>query len=399
MSITEIKPDVFSVGAVDWNIRDFHGYSTQLGTTYNSYLVKDEKIALFDTVKREFKDDLLFHIGEIIGDPGQIDYLIINHVEMDHSGSLPEIIDLIKPEKIFCTRNGQKALIEHFHREDWPYRIVATGDSISLGKKTVTFIETPMLHWPDSMFSYIPEDKLLISSDAFGQHLASTEKYADQVNHCDLMHQAAKYYANILMLFSPNIQRLLEKVGEMGIEIDMIAPDHGVIWRGDGCSEIISAYDRWSKYQARDKALVIYDTMWHSSEKMANAIGSELAKGGLEVKVLNLKVNHRSDIMTDVLDAKALVLGSATLNNNMLPTMADFLTYFKGLRPKNKVVAAFGSYGWSGEAVKHINQALETINLPLAHPGLRVKNVPREEDFAACRELAAAVVVAVKELP
>ena len=398
MSITEIKENVFSVGAVDWNIRDFHGYSTQLGTTYNSYLIKDEKIALFDTVKREFKDDLLYHIGEAVGDPSKIDYIIINHVEMDHSGALPEIIDLIKPEKIFCSKNGHKALVEHFHREDWPYQIVATGDTISLGKKSVTFIETPMLHWPDSMFSYIPEDKLLISSDAFGQHLASTAKYADQVSHCDLLHQAAKYYANILMVFSPNIQRLLEKVGEMGIAIDMIAPDHGVIWRGDGCGEILAAYDLWSKYQSRNKALVIYDTMWHSTEKMANAIGSELAKGGLEVKVLNLKVNHRSDIMTDVLDAKALVLGSATLNNNMLPTMADFLTYFKGLRPKNKVVAAFGSYGWSGEAVKHINQALEAINLPLAHPGVRVKNVPTAEDFAAGRELAAAVVAAVKEL-
>jgi len=398
MTITEIKENVFSVGAVDWNIRDFHGYSTQLGTTYNSYLIKDEKIALFDTVKREFKEDLLYHISEAVGDPSKIDYIIINHVEMDHSGSLPEIIDLIKPEKVFCSKNGHKALVEHFHREDWPYQIVATGDTINLGKRTVTFIETPMLHWPDSMFSYIPEDKLLISSDAFGQHLASTEKFADQVSKCDLMHQAAKYFANILMVFSPNIQRLLEKVGQMGIAIDMIAPDHGVIWRGAACGEILAAYDQWSKYQSRDKALVIFDTMWHSTEKMANAIGSELAKGGLEVKILNLKVNHRSDIMTDVLDAKALVLGSPTLNNNMLPVMADFLTYFKGLRPKNKVVAAFGSYGWSGEAVKHINQALEAINLPLAHPGVRVKNVPTAEDFAAGRELAKAVVAAVKEL-
>lgn len=398
MSITEIKKNVFSVGAVDWNIRDFHGYSTEMGTTYNSYLIKDEKIALFDTVKRDFKDDLLFHIGEIIGDPAKIDYIIVNHVEMDHSGALPEIIDRIRPEKIFCTRNGQKALIEHFHREDWPLQVVATGDSISLGSRTVTFIETPMLHWPDSMFSYIPEEKLLISSDAFGQHLASTEKYADEVGDCDLMHQAAKYYANILTVFSPNIQRLLEKVKEMNLPLEMIAPDHGVIWRGEDCGKILAAYDRWSRYQSSDKALVIYDTMWHSTEKMANAIASELARGGLEVKMLNLKVNHRSDIMTDVLDAKALILGSPTLNNNMLPVMADFITYFKGLRPKNKVVAAFGSYGWSGEAVKHINQAMEGINLPLAHPGLRVKNVPRDEDFAACRELADAVVAAVKEL-
>ncbi len=398
MSITEIKKNVFSVGAIDWNIRDFHGYSTEKGTTYNSYLIKDKKIALFDTVKLEFKDDLLFHLGELLDDPSRIDYIIVNHVEMDHSGSLPEIIDLIKPEKIFCSKNGHRALVEHFHREDWPYQVVATGDSISLGEKTISFIETPMLHWPDSMFSYVNEDKLLISSDAFGQHLATTERYADQVSDCDLMHQAAKYYANILMVFSPNIQRLLEKVGEMKLEIDMIAPDHGVIWRGERCADIISAYDNWCHYHSHNKALVIYETMWHSTHKMANAIGSQLAHNGMEVKVLNLKVNHRSDIMTDVLDAKALILGSSTLNNNMMPAMADFITYFKGLRPKNKVVAAFGSYGWSGEAVKHINQAMEGINLPLAHPGLRVKNVPRNEDFTACRELADVVAAAVKEL-
>jgi len=398
MSITEIKDNIFSVGAVDWNIRDFHGYSTEMGTTYNSYLIKDEKIALFDTVKREFKDDLLFHITELIDDPQKIDYLIVNHVEMDHSGALPEIIDLIKPEKVFCSKNGKKALIEHFHREDLPFVVVKTGDSISLGKRSVSFIETPMLHWPDSMFSYIPEEKLLISSDAFGQHVASTEKYADELDDCDLMHQAAKYYANILTVFSPNIQKLLAKVVEMGIEIDMIAPDHGVIWRGSDIGVILEAYDRWSRYQSTDKALIIYESMWKSTEKMAKAIASDLARGGLEVKLLNLKVNHRSDIMTDVLDAKALILGSSTLNNNMLPVMADFLTYFKGLRPKKKVMAAFGSYGWSGEAVKHINQAIEGINLPLAHPGVRVKNVPRAEDFEQCRELADAVVAAVKEL-
>ncbi|MBU0674806.1 MAG: flavodoxin domain-containing protein [Proteobacteria bacterium] len=397
MSVIEIKKNVFSVGAVDWNIRDFHGYSTSLGTTYNSYLIKDEKIALFDTVKRDFKDDLLYHIGQIV-DPEKIDYIIVNHVEMDHSGSLPELINIIKPEKLFCSKNGHRALLEHFHQDDWPYEIVKTGDTLNLGSKTVTFIETPMLHWPDSMFSYIAEDKLLISSDAFGQHVASTEKYADELDVCDLMHQAAKYYANILTVFSPNIQRLLVKVAEMGIEIDMIAPDHGVIWRDEKCGEILAAYDHWSRYQSADKVLVIYESMWKSTEKMANAIASELSKGGLEVKMLNLKVNHRSDIMTEVLDAKAMILGSSTLNNNMLPVMADFLTYFKGLRPKNKVMAAFGSYGWSGEAVKHINQAIEGINLPLAHPGVRVKNVPTEENFEECRELARAVVAAVKEL-
>ncbi|MBU0480025.1 MAG: FprA family A-type flavoprotein [Proteobacteria bacterium] len=397
MGHIEIKDNVFWVGAVDWNIRDFHGYSTEKGTTYNAYLIKDEKVALFDTVKSDFKNDLLYEIRQLV-DPEKIDYLIVNHVEMDHSGAFPEIIDLIKPEKIFCSRNGHRALVEHFHREDLPFEIVKTGDTLKLGKKTVTFIETPMLHWPDSMFSYIGEDKLLISSDAFGQHIASTEKYADEVNDFEIKRDAQKYFANILTVFSPHIQKLLAKVAELGIEIDMIAPDHGLIWRGEGVAKIIGLYDKWSRHQAGDKALVIYDSMWKSTEKMAKAIASELARGGFEVKMKNLKVNHRSDIMTDVLDARALILGSSTLNNNMLPKMADFLTYFKGLRPKNKVVACFGSYGWSGEAVKHINEAIEGIKLPLAHPGLKVKNVPREEDFDACRQLARDVIAAAKEL-
>ncbi len=395
MSIREIKENVYWVGAIDWNIRDFHGYSTEQGTTYNAYLVKDEKTALFDTVKKNLKDDLLFHLRELV-DPEQIDYMIVNHVEMDHSGCLPEIIDLIKPEKVFCSKNGMKAMIDHFHREDWPYEVVKTGDSISLGGKTVTFLETPMLHWPDSMFSYINEDKLLISSDAFGQHMATTERFADEVDQCDLWHNAKKYYANILMLFSPNVQRLLGKVAEMGLQIDMIAPDHGLIWR-ENPAQIIEAYDKWSSYTKTDKALVIYDSMWHSTDLMAKTICGEIAKSGIEAKLLNLKANHRSDIMTDVLDAKALVLGSPTLNNGMMPALADFLTYLKGLRPKGQVAAAFGSFGWSGEAVKHINGYLEEMKLELAHPGLKVKNVPRDENYSECRELAREVAKAIKE--
>ncbi len=395
MSVREITKDIFWVGAIDWNIRDFHGYSTKQGTTYNAYLIKDEKIALFDTVKRSLKDDFLFHVRELV-ELEKIDYIIVNHVEMDHTGCLPEMIELIKPEKIFCSKNGMKAMIDHFHREDWPFEVVKTGDSISLGNKTVTFIETPMLHWPDSMFSYINEDKLLISSDAFGQHMATIERFADEVDQCDLWHNASKYYANILMLFSPNVQRLLGKVAELGLKIDMIAPDHGLIWR-ENPAQIIEAYDKWSSETRKDKALVIYDSMWHSTELMAKAICSEIAKHGVEAKLFNLKANHRSDIMTDVLDAKALVFGSPTLNNGMMPTMADFLTYLKGLRPKGQIAAAFGSFGWSGEAVKHINGYLEEMKLELVHPGLKVKNVPREEDFAACRELGMAVAKAIKD--
>lgn len=396
MARTEIKENIYWVGAVDWDIRDFHGYSTYKGTTYNAYLCMDEKITLFDTVKSNCYEELLYHINELT-DPTKIDYIVVNHVEMDHSGCLPKIIELCKPEKVFCSPMGQKALMAHFHREDWPIHVVKSGDSISLGKKTVTFLETKMLHWPDSMFSYIKEDKLLISSDAFGQHLASTERYVDEIAIGEIMTHAAKYYANILHLFAPNIQKLLAQVTALGLEIDMIAPDHGLIWRGNP-EVILSAYDRWSKRETSRKALVIYDSMWHSTAKMAKAIGGAISREGVQVKMLNLAVNHRSDIMTEVLDCRALVFGSPTLNNGILPRMGDFLTYLKGLRPKGKVGAAFGSFGWSGEAVKLLNEAMEAMEITVLDAGLKVKNVPVDADFAQCKELGVKIAVAVKEM-
>jgi flavorubredoxin len=396
MGIIAIKDDIYWVGAVDWNIRDFHGYSTYKGTTYNAYLAIDEKIALFDTVKSGFKEDLLYHIRELT-EPTAIDYLIVNHVEMDHSGCLPEIIKEVQPEKVFCSPMGEKALNSHFDTKGWPIEVVKSGDTLSLGKKTVTFLETKMLHWPDSMFSYIAEDQLLISSDAFGQHIASTERYVDELVIGEVMTHAAKYYANILNLFSPNVQKLLRQVEELGLEIDMIAPDHGLIWRNNP-ADIITAYDKWSKRETKRKALVIYDSMWKSTAKMAVAIAGAIAREGVSVKIFDLAVNHRSDIMTEVLDCRALVFGSPTLNNGILPRMADFLTYLKGLRPKGKVGAAFGSFGWSGEAVKHLNTAMAEMDVSLVDEGLRVKNVPKDEDFVKCKELGKKIGQAVLEM-
>ncbi|MFZ5776256.1 MAG: FprA family A-type flavoprotein [Thermodesulfobacteriota bacterium] len=397
MAATEIKKDIYWVGAVDWNVRDFHGYSTEGGSTYNAYLVKDEKVALFDTVKKEFKADLIHHLRQVLGDPAKVDYIVINHVEMDHSGALPEIIDLIKPEKIFCSPMGKKALLEHFHRPDWPYEVVATGDSISLGKRTVQFLETKMLHWPDSMFSYIPEEKLLISSDAFGHHWATSERFDDEVDQHELMAHSAKYYANILMIFSPLVQKLLAQVTEMGLAIEMIAPDHGVVWRKSPAA-IIEAYDRWSKLEPdNDKALIIYDTMWHSTERMAKSIMNSLHAAGIgQVKLMHVRRNHRSDIMTEVLDARAVIVGSPTINNNIMPAMADILTYMKGLRPKHKVGAAFGSFGWSGEAVKHLTGYLEEMGFTIVGEGVKIKNVPDHDTLMACKELGTAVAAAMK---
>jgi flavorubredoxin len=385
MAPLEIKKDIYWVGALDWNIRDFHGYSTPKGTSYNAYLVIDEKITLFDTVKKPFKDKLVERISEII-DPRLIDYLVVNHVEMDHSGSVPDIVELIGPEKVVCSPMGKKALLDHYHSGNWPYHVVETGQTLKLGKKTVSFLETRMLHWPDSMMSYIPEDKLLLSSDGFGQHWASSQRFDDEVEAVELYNHAAKYYANILLLFSPLVQKLIAKVADMGIEIDMIAPDHGIIWRKDP-GGIIQAYQRWSRQESGRKALVIYDTMWQATEIMATAIGEGLKAEGVDFKLLNLKLNHRSDIMAEMLDSRALVLGSPTINNGIMPAMADLLSYMKGLRPTGKVGAAFGSYGWSGEAVKIISEAMRAMNIDMVSDGVRVKYSPRKEDLEKCFEL------------
>lgn len=385
MRKTELAKGIYSVGAIDWDVRDFHGYSTYKGTTYNAFLIVDEKVTLLDTVKRSHMDELLRNIRAII-DPAKIDYLVVNHVEMDHSGSLPEMMDIIKPEKLFCSPMGKKALIDHFHREDWPYEVVKSGTEVSLGKRTIQFIETRMLHWPDSMFTYLKEDGILFSSDAFGQHLATGELFDDEADLSEVMRESAKYYANILYLYAPLIRKLLVAVGEMNLDIKMIAPDHGVVWRTHQ-NKILEAYDKWSRNEADKKVLVIYDSMWHSTEKMAHAIGAGLKDVGASTNMVNLKVHHRSDVMTQVLGAKAIILGCPTLNNGLLPRMAGFLMYMRGLKPANKFGASFGSFGWSGEAVKLMNTALEEMKIEVIEDGLRLKYVPDDSKLEECIEM------------
>ncbi len=385
MGEIELKKDIYWVGAIDWNLRDFHGYSTPKGTTYNAFLVLDEKVTLFDTVKRGFKDDLLRKISVII-DPKKIDYVVVNHAEMDHSSSLPEIMDICRPKKLFCSSRGKQALLQHYHRPDWPFEVVETGHEISLGRRTVKFIETRMLHWPDSMFSYLQEDALLISSDAFGQHWATSERFDDQVPGAELMEHAAKYYANILLLYSPLVQKLLGGVREMGLRVDIIAPDHGIIWRKDP-GAILGAYDAWSRQDKARKALVVFDTMWESTASMGRAVADGLIQEGLSVQVMDLRFTHRSDVMTQVLDSSALIFGSSTLNNGMLPRMADLLHYMRGLKPQNKMGAAFGSYGWSGEGVRMVEQALQEMKVEIALPSVKVQYVPDEQCLQECVEL------------
>lgn len=394
MRPTELKKGLYWVGAIDRSVRDFHGYSTPFGTTYNAYLLVDDKVVLFDTVAKGFASEMLARIGEIV-DPSKIDYIVVNHVEQDHTGSLPEIVEIIKPEKIICSANGKKALLAHFHKEDWPYDVVATGQTVNTGKKNSKFIETKMIHWPDSMFSYIEEDAVLISQDGFGLHWATDERFDDEVDQAELMRQAKKYYANILLLYSVLIQRALQSIKQMDLEIDMIAPDHGVIWRTRP-QMIVDLWDQWSKQQSVDKAVVVYDTMWHSTEMMADAIVEGLKETGVEVKLMPLSECHRSDVMTEMLDCKAVVLGSATLNNGMLPRMADMITYMKGLRPLGKIGAAFGSYGWGGEAPRLLDAFLAEMKYDSASECLRVNYVPTADDLAVCAELGRKVGAMIK---
>lgn len=396
MRPVEIKKDIYWVGALDWHIRDFHGYSTPKGTTYNSFLVMDDKVALFDTVKKPFTKELVASIAAVI-DPKRIDYLIVNHVEMDHSGAMPEMMELIKPEKVFCSPMGKKTLLQHYHREDWPFEVVESGRTISLGKRSVSFLETRMLHWPDSMMSYIPEERLLFSSDGFGQHWATSQRFDDEVDSGELLTHSAKYYANILLLFSPLVRKLIAKVKELGLKIDMIAPDHGLIWRSDP-GKIIQAYERWSRQESTRKALIIYDSMWQSTELMACAISDGLKDGGIDFKIFNLKYCHRSDIMTEVLDSRALVLGSPTLNNGMMPAMADFLCYMKGLRPTGKIGVAFGSYGWSGEAVRQVTESLREMNFRVDEDGIRIQYAPAKADLEKCFELGRRLAGSIMEM-
>jgi flavorubredoxin len=394
MQQMEIAKGIYSVGATDWNIRDFHGYSTHNGTTYNAFLIVDEKVVLIDTVKKAFADQLLDNISKII-DPKKIDFLISNHTEMDHSGGLPRVMHRIGEEKIiYCSKMGEKNLSKHFPQK-WNYRAVENGSTLSLGKRTLQFLETRMLHWPDSMFTYLVEDKILFSSDGFGQHYAGPEKFDDQIGDAIMPH-AKKYFANILLLYAAKTLNLVDTVKEMGLAFHMICPDHGIIWRKNP-QKIIDAYVEWSEQKSAKKVLIVYDTMWHSTEKMAEKIAEGAAREGVEVRPMNLRHCHRSDVMTEAMDARAIVVGSPTLNNNLFPTVSDFLTYMKGLKPKNKIGAAFGSYGWSGEAAGMIRTELEGMKFEMIDPGLKIQYVPDPEGNDACIEFGRKIGKAVKE--
>jgi len=383
MKKVELSKGIYWVGVIDWNIRDFHGYKTPNGTTYNAYLIVDEKIALIDTVKKSFKDELVENIRNIV-DPEDIDYLIVNHVEMDHSGSFTDIVELLKNAKILATSEGKEELAKH-HGVQSEIGVLENMDTLSLGSKTLTFIKTPMLHWPDSMMTYVNEDKILFSSDGFGQHYASSKRFDDEIDEKVLYDAAADYYSNILWLYSPLISRLIDNVAEMGIDLEMIAPDHGFIWRND-TTKPIGWYNDWANGKSSDRILIVYDTMWESTEKMAKAIGDGIKDEGVDVKLMRLKYTENSFVIKELLESKGLLIGTPTLNNSMFPSLGSFLTYMKGLRPKNKIGATFGSYGWGGGACDTANAMMEEAGINMVFPPFEIKWVPTKEELDNCYE-------------
>jgi len=380
----KVNDHVYWVGAIDWSIRDFHGYAIQRGTTYNAYLILADKITLIDTVKAPFKDEMFARIASVIN-PADISYIISNHSEMDHSGCLLETIAAVKPEKVFASKIGAKTLDEHFQM-DMGITALKEGDNLSLGNLNLSFLETKMLHWPESMFTYLNEDNMLFSQDAFGMHLASSERFADEIDDDVLEYEGARYFANILLPFSNFVIRLLDKVGKLGIKIDILAPDHGPIWRQD-IGRMAEFYSRWAMQKPTRKAVITYATMWQSTAIMARAIGEGIVAGGASVKLMPLKASSRSDVVTEILDAGALLVGSPTMNNNIFPTVADVLTYLKGLKPRNLVGAAFGSYGWSGEAVGQISDVLNAMKVELIGDGIKAKYVPDDDTLKQCFDL------------
>ena len=374
----EIKPDVFRVGGIDWNERLFHGYTTERGITYNAYLIMDEKITLIDTCKATFADELVQRISQVV-DPAKIDVVITNHVEMDHSGSLPVIHKIAPNAEIYASAGaGVNELRAHFGIEATP---VKTGDTLCIGERTLSFVTTPMVHWPDNMVTYSDVDKILFSNDAFGQHFATTKRFDDENDMCEVMKQAKKYYANIVWPYGMQAGRALAAV--KGLELKMIAPSHGCIWRSH-IDEIIAKYEEWTTYQTQEKAVVVFDSMWHSTESMAREICDAFIAEGISAQLIDVKSTHISDIMLYMCDAKYVAVGSPTLNSNMLPTVASFLTYMRGLSPKNeqRIGLAFGSYGWAPLGPKQVYAELENAKFQLPVPVVAQQWVPSEENLA-----------------
>jgi len=389
MSAHLVKEGVYSVGCVDWSVRNFHGstYVTRRGVTYNSYIIKDEKTVLIDTVHAGFTKEFVENIKEVV-DPSKIDAVIINHIEPDHSGSFPEIVKLCPNAKIYGTEKARQGLLKYYGAcGDFVSRWISvkTGQSVNIGRRTLEFIDVPMIHWPDSMFTYSAFDKILFSNDGFGQHYATSKIFDDEVDYCSLMDEAKIYYANILWPFGQLLAGKLAAIKKMNLAIELIAPSHGLIWRKH-IAEILEKSAYWAANSVQNKAAVIYETMWHSTEIMAKKIADGIASEGVEAALIDVSKNERSDIAAYILDAKGIVFGSSTHDNFMLPLIDGFMHFYKGLKPKGRKSFAFGSYGWSGEAVENLEAVIAESGTEKVLDGIKVVYAPSKEELDKCFE-------------
>jgi anaerobic nitric oxide reductase flavorubredoxin len=399
MKPTELRNDIYWVGAVDWGVRDFHGYETTRGTSYNNYLILDDEPTLIDTVKYDFADITIKNIQTLI-EPSKIKHVVINHIENDHVTSIDKIMALTPNATVYMTERARKGLERFFDMSGWRVRIVKSGESLSIGKRTLLFLETPMLHWPDSMVTYVKEDKVLFSQDAFGQHIASSARFDDEFVSCASMWELDDavwdYYANILMPFGQLIKAKIGEIVKAGLEIEMIAPDHGIIWR-KSAGEIIQTYLDIAEGKAAQSVNIIYDTMWHSTEAMAQPIAKGVNDEGLDCKVIKLRATPQSVAVKEFWKSRGTLIGSPTLNNLSFPSIAQFLANMRGLRPKNRIVGAFGSFGWGGGAVKEIYDEAKKLGLAVFEPGLQVPYKPSLEDEARCYEFGKSFARKVRE--
>jgi flavorubredoxin len=399
MKTLEIKPDIYWVGAIDWAVRDFHGYVTPYGTTYNNYLIKDEQVTLVDSVKHDFASTTLANIKALV-DPSKIVNMIVNHIEPDHASAIGEIMSVIPQATIYITERGKKGLERYVDTKGWTIKTVKSGDILNIGKYTLHFLETPMLHWPDSMVTYVKEAKLLISQDAFGQHLATAERFDDEFLAChslfELEDAVRDYYANILMPFGQLIKAKLAEIVKLGLEIDMIAPDHGIIWRGNP-GKILEMYSDMADSKADLAVTIVYDTMWHSTEMMTTPIVEGIKDEGVHCKVITLRATPMSIAIKEFWKSRGTLIGTPTINNVMFPSVAAFLYHLGGLRPKNRLMGAFGSYGWGGGGVKEASEAIKKMGLEMVEPGIQVIYKPTGEDKLKCYEFGKEFARKVKE--
>lgn len=381
----KINDCVTWVGKTDWELKKFHGdeFTTVRGSSYNSYLIRDEKTVLIDTAWLPYDKEYVANLKKEI-DLGKIDYIIANHGEVDHSGSLMELMREIPNVPIYCTANAVKSIKGQYHK-DWNFKVIKTGDTLNIGKHTLTFIEAPMLHWPDTMFTYMDKEAILFSNDGFGQHLASEYLYADEIDEDELYAEALKYYANILAPFGMMVNKKINEILNMNLELNMICPSHGLIWRKNP-TQIIEKYIEWANEYQENQITIIYDTMWNDTRKMAEAIakGIQNKDSKVKVKLMNTAKEDKTDVLTEVFKSKLILVGSPTVNNGYLYSIAGILEMIKGMKLKNKKAAAFGSYGWSGESVKIITEELKEAGLDVVNEGIRCMWTPDEENINKC---------------